>query len=100
MAGGNVGKLGESSMIHQTKPSKLVLLINNLLADLLIRQTFFHQMLKTTRFTKLPPTKLSLYMVCYCASNQYKHSSHFHISFQGTHRILVYKSSTLSLLII
>ena len=35
---GNVGKFGESSMIHETK---LVLnIINNLLADLLIRQIF------------------------------------------------------------
>ena len=28
---------------------------NNLVADLLIHQTFFHQMLKKSRFTKLPP---------------------------------------------
>ena len=35
------------------KPSKLVLTINNLLADLLIRQTFFCQMLKTSPFAKL-----------------------------------------------
>ena len=31
------------------KPSKLVLIINNLLADLLISQTFFCQMLKTSQ---------------------------------------------------
>ena len=32
-----------------------VLTINNLLADLLIRQTFFHQMLETCQFAKLSP---------------------------------------------
>ena len=37
------------------KPSKLVLTINNLLADLLICQTFFHQMYKTSQFVKLSP---------------------------------------------
>ena len=35
------------------KPSKFVLTINNLLADLLIRQTFFRQMLETSQFAKL-----------------------------------------------
>ena len=35
-----VGKFGELSAIHQTK---LVLKINYPLADLLIRQTFYHQ---------------------------------------------------------
>ena len=40
------GKFHEPSMIRQTKPSKLVLTINNLLADLLIHQTYSHQMLK------------------------------------------------------
>ena len=53
--GGNVGEFGESSVIHQTKPSKLVLTINNLLVNLLIRQTFFRQILETSQFTKLPP---------------------------------------------
>ena len=47
--GENVGEFGESSMIHQTK------IINNLLADLLIRQTFFHQMLKTSQFANVSP---------------------------------------------
>ena len=46
--GGKVGKL---------KPSKLVL-INNLLADLLICQTFFRQMLETSQFANV-----SLHMV-------------------------------------
>ena len=34
---------------------KLVLTTNNLLADLLIRQTFFRQMLETSQFAKLSP---------------------------------------------
>ena len=53
------GKLwrGESLANHpwltKLKPSKLVLTINNLLADLLICQTFIHQMLEKSRFAKL-----------------------------------------------
>ena len=39
MVGRKVGEFGESSVICQTKTSKLVLIINNLLADLLICQT-------------------------------------------------------------
>ena len=39
MAGERVGEFGESSVICQTKTSKLVLIINSLLADLLICQT-------------------------------------------------------------
>ena len=50
--GGKFGELGKSSMICQ---SKLVLTIKNLLADLLIRQTFFRQMLKKSQFAKLFP---------------------------------------------
>ena len=38
---GKFGEFGKSFVIRQTKPSKLVLTINNLLADLLICQTFF-----------------------------------------------------------
>ena len=49
------GKCGESSVICQTKLSKLVLTINNLPADLLICQTFFHQMLEKSQFAKLFP---------------------------------------------
>ena len=40
------GEFHKPSIIRQTKPSKLGLTINNLLADLLIRQTYFHQMFK------------------------------------------------------
>ena len=47
------GEFSESSVIHQTKLSKLVLTINNLLADLLIRQTFFRQMLEKSQSAKL-----------------------------------------------
>ena len=54
------GEFGKSSMIHQTEPSKLVLTINNLLADLLICQTFFHQMLETSHFAKLSPHQTCL----------------------------------------
>ena len=39
------------------KPSKLGLKINNVLADLLIRQTLFRQMLETSQFAKLPPPR-------------------------------------------
>ena len=47
----------ESSVIRQTKTIQIS--TNNLLADLLIRQTFFRQMLETSQFAKL-----SRYTVC------------------------------------
>ena len=47
------GKFGKSYMICQLKPSKLVLTTNNLLADQLIYQTFFCQMLEKSQFAKL-----------------------------------------------
>ena len=50
--GGKFGKFGKSSVIHQTN---LVLTIDNLLADLLIHQTFFHQILEKSQFAKLSP---------------------------------------------
>ena len=50
--GGNIGEFGKSFVICQITPSKLVL-INNLLADLLIRQTFFHQILKMSQFANV-----------------------------------------------
>ena len=55
--GGKFGELGELSAIRQTK---LVLIINNLLADLLIHQTFFCQMLKMSQFAKLSPRQTFL----------------------------------------
>ena len=39
----------------------VILTINNLLADLLIRQTFFHQMLETSQFAKL--SRYTVYVV-------------------------------------
>ena len=51
------GKFGESANLWRfvkLKPSKLVLTINNLLADLLIHQTCFCQMLEKSKFTRLP----------------------------------------------
>ena len=42
--GGSLVNLVNSSWFAKLKPSKLVFTINNLLADLLIRQTFFRQM--------------------------------------------------------
>ena len=49
---GKFGEFGKSSVIRQTK-TKLVLEINNLLADLLICQTFFRLVLKKSQFAKL-----------------------------------------------
>ena len=58
MAGGNVGEFGELSVIRQiTKQSKLVLIINNLLIDLLIRQTFFVKCLKQVNSPTFSPPK-------------------------------------------
>ena len=58
------------------KPSKLVLTINNLLADLLIHQTFFCQVLKTSQFAKLFHYTVNCYstfLVAYI-------NSHFHFT--------------------
>ena len=58
---GKLDKFGKLFVIRQTK---LVLTIDNLMADLLICQTFFCQMLKTSQFAKLSPRKTSpLYSV-------------------------------------
>ena len=46
---GKFGKFGESFVIRQTKTIQ----INNLLADLLIYQFFFHKMLEKNQFAKL-----------------------------------------------
>ena len=57
---GKFGEFGELSMICQTKPIQIIVLsINNLLAALLICQTFFCEY----QFTKLSPAKLSSCMV-------------------------------------
>ena len=55
---GKFGEFGESSMICQTK---LVLTIYNLLTDLLIRQTFFRQMLKSVNLPIFPHQTFQLY---------------------------------------
>jgi len=47
------GKFGKSQAIHQTKPSKFLLTIITFWLNLFICPTFFHQMLKTRKFTKL-----------------------------------------------
>ena len=48
-----MANLANHPWFAKLKPSKLVLTINNLLADLLIHQTFFCQMLKKSQFTEL-----------------------------------------------
>ena len=45
------------------KPSKVVVTINNPLADLSIRQTFSRQMLEKSKLAKYSPAKLSRYTV-------------------------------------
>ena len=65
--GGKFGEFGKSTMIRQTKTIQVVVMtVNNLLADLLICQTFFRQMLKKNQFTKL-----SHYMVASMIVNNY-----------------------------
>ena len=56
--GESLVNLASRPRFAKLKPSKLVLTINSLLADLLIRQTFFHQMLETSQFAKLPPRQI------------------------------------------
>ena len=51
--GGSLANLANPSSFAKLKSSKLVLKINNLLADLLICQTLFHQMLEKSQFAKL-----------------------------------------------
>ena len=43
---GKFGKFGEFSIIHQTKTIQISIIINNLLVDLKLYQTFFSQMLQ------------------------------------------------------
>ena len=61
--GESLANLVNRPLFTKLKPSKLVLTIKNLLADLLIRQTFFCQMLKRVNSPNFPPAKLSRYMV-------------------------------------
>ena len=60
---GNVGEFGESSVIRQTKTIQISTYHNNLLADLLIHQTFFCQMLKRVDLPMFSLTKVSLHTV-------------------------------------
>ena len=53
--GESLVNLENCPLFAKLKPSKLVLIINNLLADLLIRQTFFCQILENSQFAKLSP---------------------------------------------
>ena len=55
------GEFGESFMICQPKPSKLVLTTNNVITDLLIQQTYFRKMLKKSKFTKLSCYRIDTY---------------------------------------
>ena len=47
------GEFSESSVISQTKPSKLVVIIITLWLNLFIRQTFPRQTLKKSKFAKV-----------------------------------------------
>ena len=47
-----LANLANCLQFAKLKPSKLVVTIDNPLADLLIRQTFFCQMLEKSKFTK------------------------------------------------
>ena len=51
------------------KPSKSVLTINNLLADLVIRQTFFCQMFEKSQFAKLSRLLYGSYLAVLSNSN-------------------------------
>ena len=53
--GESLANLANRPRFAKLKPFKLALTINNLLADLLIRQTFFRQMLESSQFAKLYP---------------------------------------------
>ena len=55
MGWGALANLVNRPWFAKLKPSKLVLIINNLLADLLIRQTFFRQMLEMNQFANVSP---------------------------------------------
>ena len=50
-----LANLANHSWFAKLKLSKLVLIINNLLADLLIHQTFFRQMLETSQLANIFP---------------------------------------------
>ena len=55
-------KFGELSVIHQTKLSKLVLIINNLLVDLLICQIFCSKGSKRVNSPNFPAIRYTVYL--------------------------------------
>ena len=55
LAGETLANLENRPWFAKLKPSKLVLIINSLLADLLICQTFFRQMLETSQSINVSP---------------------------------------------
>ena len=50
--GKSLANLVNRLLFAKLKPSKLIVTIDNPLADLFIRQTFFHQTLENSRFAK------------------------------------------------
>ena len=76
--GESLENLANRPWFAKLKPSKLVLLINNLLADLLIHQTFFRQMLEESIRQTFPRQTFPLYGISWfvillllCMSNEY-----------------------------
>ena len=61
--GETLANLANRPWFAKLKLTKLVLIINNLLTDLLIPQTLFCQMLEMSQLAKFPPAKLSLHTV-------------------------------------
>jgi len=60
---GKFGEFGESSLICQTKTIQISTYYYNLLAESINLPNFFHQMLKTSKFTKLFHCQTSCYTV-------------------------------------
>ena len=66
--GGNLANLANRPWFAKLKPSNLVLTIEYLLADLLIRHTFFREMLKKSQFAKVSPRQtFTLYGIPLCS---------------------------------
>ena len=63
--GETLANLANRPWFTKLKLSKLILIINNLLADLFIRQTFFRQMLEKSQFARFPPAKLDFSSIQY-----------------------------------
>ena len=62
---GKFGKFGKSSWFAKLKPYKVVVTIDNPLADLFICQTFSRQMLEKSKFAKHSPRQtFLLYQYC------------------------------------